>query len=201
MPSAAGMSLGDTSSQRPDGVPPLALGRRCDSPDRRDRAVALDEQEQSGLPLPRCMERDSESVTAAFHGCRSAVGADCAPADASSSSVSVAALALELAPVQPGEASAAARVLRGARSVPIEAPGARRRKRVPAPHPVRQRQPRVPPQRPRPNDQQPPSASAGASERRRSDDASLPNGLGELRLPWDAELSPVTGRRVPVAAR
>lgn len=26
------------------------------------------------------------------------------------------------------------------------------------------------------------------------------HGLGELRLPWDAELSPVTGRRVPVAA-
>lgn len=30
----------------------------------------------------RCMERDSGSVTAAFHGCRSAMGADCAPADA-----------------------------------------------------------------------------------------------------------------------
>jgi hypothetical protein len=38
---------------------------------------------------------------------------------------------------------------------------------------VRQRQPRVPPQRQRPNAQQPPSASAGASERRRSVDASL----------------------------
>jgi hypothetical protein len=29
--------------------------------------------------MPGCMERDSGSVTAAFHGCRSAVGADCAP--------------------------------------------------------------------------------------------------------------------------
>ena len=32
------------------------------------------------------MERDSESVTAAFHGRRRAVGGDCAPADAWSSS-------------------------------------------------------------------------------------------------------------------
>ena len=33
------------------------------------------------------MEGDSGSVTAAVHGCRSAVGADCAPADAWSSSI------------------------------------------------------------------------------------------------------------------
>jgi hypothetical protein len=33
------------------------------------------------------MERDSGSVTAAFHGCRSAAGADCAPADDRSSSL------------------------------------------------------------------------------------------------------------------
>jgi hypothetical protein len=36
---------------------------------------------------PRCMERDGGSVTAAFDGCRSAVGADCALGDAWSSSV------------------------------------------------------------------------------------------------------------------
>jgi hypothetical protein len=35
---------------------------------------------------PSCMERDSGSGTAAFNGCRSAVGADCALADAWSSS-------------------------------------------------------------------------------------------------------------------
>jgi hypothetical protein len=38
-----------------------------------------------------CMERDSGSGTAAFHGCRSAVGADRAPADAWSSSAAGAA--------------------------------------------------------------------------------------------------------------
>ena len=40
------------------------------------------------------MERDSGSVTAAFHGCRSAVGADCAPADAWPSSEARASAAL-----------------------------------------------------------------------------------------------------------
>ena len=56
-----------------------------------------DEQEQSGVRPTRArrrippavrlrMERDSGSVTAAFHGCRSAVAAACAPADAWSSS-------------------------------------------------------------------------------------------------------------------
>jgi hypothetical protein len=37
--------------------------------------------------VPGCMELDSESLTAAFHGCGSAVRADFAPADAWSSSL------------------------------------------------------------------------------------------------------------------
>jgi hypothetical protein len=116
------------------------------------------------------------------------------------SSVSVAALALELAPVQPGEASAAARVLRGGRSVPIEARvrgdesaflrrirsarvslAYRRNANALAINSLLQR----------------PLAQASAVDRVTGRST---HGLGELRVPWDTELSPVTGRRVPVAA-
>jgi hypothetical protein len=110
-------------------------------------------------------------------------------------------LALAPAPVQSGEASAAARVLRGGRSVPIEARvrgdesaflrrirsasvslAYRRNAHAQTINSLLQR----------------PLAQASAVDQltRRST-----HGLGELRLPWDAELSPVTGRRVPVAAR
>jgi hypothetical protein len=58
----------------------------------RPFAARLDEQEQSGLPLPSCMERGSGGATAAFHGCRSEVGADREPADDWSSSAAKASL-------------------------------------------------------------------------------------------------------------
>jgi len=69
-----------------------------------------DEQEQSGLRLPSCMELDSGSVTAALHGCRSAVGADCEPADAwSSSSAGVSGREAETLARRPNEESASDR--------------------------------------------------------------------------------------------
>ena len=67
---------------RPQGGP-FSLTSRC-----RLQAIAIASSgpDRASSGRLRCMERDSGSGTAAFNGCRSAVGADCALAEAWSSS-------------------------------------------------------------------------------------------------------------------
>jgi hypothetical protein len=76
---------------RPPPKPPLPR-RKGGSSLGRPRIASLGESSSAlsaRLPTtgaPSRMERDSRRLTAAFYGCRSAVEADCAPADAWSSS-------------------------------------------------------------------------------------------------------------------
>jgi hypothetical protein len=60
---------------------------------RSAKAAAIRLRAPTETAAPSRMELDSGSVTAALHGCRSAVGADCEPADAWSSSKASAAIA------------------------------------------------------------------------------------------------------------
>jgi hypothetical protein len=74
-----------------EGWPPTWRPRRPSTSDGRRRPRP---RGSSSAPVDRthpcaplsCMEGDSGSVTPVFHGCRSAVGPNCAPADAWSSS-------------------------------------------------------------------------------------------------------------------